>query len=415
MTAVAATASRTHNSFKDVWLISAGHGITHWYTASFYILLPLLAAELHLSYTQIGMTITVQYLAGALANIPGGMIVDVVGKKGYIMAVALFWVGMPYALMSLTHHYAVLLMCAALVGIGNNLWHPAAISTLAQRYPDRKGLVLSFHGMGGNLSEAVAPSTVAALLTWLSWRTVVVINVVPGVIMSALILGMLGAFSARTVGTAGNADPLNDRAKVGSRKVYLRDVTKLLRNKSLMLVSCSSALRTMTQAGIFTFLPVFLFQQLHYSQLAIGLCISALSISGFLAAPVGGYLSDRIGRKRVVMSSTLLTGTMIIGMLLVGKNLLFVLFVALVGFFLYAMRSVLQAWAVESVPKQLAGAGIGVQFGFTSFGAAISPAFLGLVADKYTIYGAFYLLAGTIILGNLFMAFLPDRAAGPNS
>ena len=45
----------------------------------------------------------------------------------------------------------------ALVGFGNSLWHPTAIPTLGQRYPDRKGLVLSLHGMGGNVGDAVAP------------------------------------------------------------------------------------------------------------------------------------------------------------------------------------------------------------------------------------------------------------------
>ncbi len=59
------------------------------------------------------------------------MVVDMVGKKGYLMAISLFWVGFPYALMSLTHSYWMLLVCVTLVGIGNNLWHPAAIPTLA--------------------------------------------------------------------------------------------------------------------------------------------------------------------------------------------------------------------------------------------------------------------------------------------
>mgnify|MGYP003694411583 CR=1 FL=1 len=73
------------------------------------------------------------------------------------MAISLFWVGFPYLLISFTHSYAMLLVCIALVGFGNSLWHPTAIPTLAQRYPDRKGLVLSLHGMGGNVGDAIAP------------------------------------------------------------------------------------------------------------------------------------------------------------------------------------------------------------------------------------------------------------------
>ena len=152
--ASAASETVPEKSFRDVWLITIAHSLTHWYPATFYLILPLIGRELGLSYSEIGFVMTCQYIAGAVSNIPGGMLVDTIGKKGLLMAVALFWIGFPYFLMSFTHSYWLLLMCMTLVGIGNNLWHPTAIPTLAQRYPERKGLVLSFHGMGGNLGDA---------------------------------------------------------------------------------------------------------------------------------------------------------------------------------------------------------------------------------------------------------------------
>jgi MFS family permease len=113
----------------------------------------------------------------------------------------------------------MLLVCVTLVGIGNNIWHPAAIPTLAYRYPQRKGLVLSFHGMGGNVGEAFAPIVVGAMLGWLSWRQVVVINVVPGIMMAALILVMLGAFATRS----GDDDGINAGGEKRSFRDYLKD------------------------------------------------------------------------------------------------------------------------------------------------------------------------------------------------
>jgi len=76
-------------SFRDVWVITIGHGLTHWYPATFYLLLPLIGKELGLSYGQIGLVMTCQYIAGAIANIPGGMVVDTVGRKGMLMALSL--------------------------------------------------------------------------------------------------------------------------------------------------------------------------------------------------------------------------------------------------------------------------------------------------------------------------------------
>lgn len=403
MNTAATTTGAGTRSFKDVWLISAGHGLTHWYTATFYLLLPLIGKELGLSYTEIGLIMTTQHLIGAISNLPGGMFVDMVGKKGYLLAASLFWVGFPYALMSITHNFWMLLVCVTLVGIGGNIWHPAAIPTLALRYPDRKGLVLSFHGMGGNLGEAIAPLVVGALLAWMSWRAVVVVNVVPGLVMAVLILVMLGAFSITTT---------RDELEFGSGnrrfKNYLRGFAGLLKNRGLVLVSIGAAFRTMTQAGLLTFLPVYLAYELGYSPLLTGLCLTVLQVAGFVAGPVAGHLSDKLGRRRIVMSSMVLTGVTILGMALAGRSLLFIIFVALVGFFLYAMRPVLQAWAVECTPKHLAGSGIGLQFGITAIGASISPVIFGMIADAYDIYTGFLFLAGTIVCANLLIFFMPD-------
>ncbi|MEI6769650.1 MAG: MFS transporter, partial [Betaproteobacteria bacterium] len=72
--------------YRDMGLITIGHALTHWYPATFFMLLPLIGQELGLSYSQIGFIMTCQYAAGALSNVPGGMLVDIWGKKGQLMA-----------------------------------------------------------------------------------------------------------------------------------------------------------------------------------------------------------------------------------------------------------------------------------------------------------------------------------------
>ena len=403
-TAAGALPPRT---FRDVWLISAGHGLTHWYPATFYILLPLIGKELGLSYTQIGLLMSMQHIAGAISNLPGGMLVDAVGKKGYLMAASLFWVGFPYALMSLTHSMWMLVVCVMLVGIGNNLWHPAAIPTLANQYPQRKGLVLSFHGMGGNVGEAIAPLAAGALLAWFSWRTVVVINIVPGLVMAALIVVLVGALNTARAKDNDAHDVNGGGDQSWSLRQYLSDLMSLVRNRALMLICVSAGFRTLTQTGLLVFLPVYLAYEQGYSPIAVGVCMTVLQVAGLIAGPIAGHLSDKIGRQKVVLSSMLLTGATIIGMVFAGQSLAFIVFVALVGFLLYAMRPVMQAWAVENTPKRLAGTGVGLQFTILSIGGSIAPATFGFIADTWNVYTAFYFLAGTIIAANLLVLFVP--------
>src|SRR5436305_4482316 len=100
MTVLSARASASpRRSLQEVWVVSIGHALTHWYPATFYLLLPLIGAELGLSYSQIGAILTCQFAAGAISNIPGGIFVDTVGRKGLLMAVSLFWIGFPYFVM----------------------------------------------------------------------------------------------------------------------------------------------------------------------------------------------------------------------------------------------------------------------------------------------------------------------------
>jgi sugar phosphate permease len=424
MSTVASTALPAR-PFRDVWLISAGHGLTHWYPATFYVLLPLIGKELGLSYTQIGFLMSAQHIAGAISNLPGGMIVDAIGKKGYLMAASLFWVGFPYALMSLTNSMWMLVVCVMLVGIGNNLWHPAAIPTLAHQYPQRKGLVLSFHGMGGNIGEALAPLAAGTLLAWFSWREVVVINIVPGLVMATLILVLVGALATTraTDGGKDNNKKQSDQDAVNagndskwSARQYLHDLGTLMRDRTLMLICISGGFRTLTQVGLMVFLPVYLAYEQGYSTIAIGVCMTVLQVAGLIAGPIAGHVSDKVGRRQVVLSSMLLTGATIIGMVFAGQSFLFIVFVALVGFFLYAMRPVMQAWAVENTPKRLAGTGVGLQFTILAIGGSIAPATFGIIADTWSVYTAFYFLAGTIIAANLLVLFIPKtgnpQAAG---
>lgn len=388
--------------WRELWLITTGHGLTHWYPATFYLLLPLIGAELGLSYSQIGLIMTCKYIASAIANVPGGVLVDTVGRKGLLMAVSLFWIGFPYLLIGFTHSYVMLLACVALVGFGNSLWHPTAIPTLGRRYPERKGLALSVHGMGGNVGDAVAPIVIGAALSVLTWREVVVLNVAPGLVVAALLFVFLGSMRLGS---------RKHEAQTQSFGAYLAGLKDLFGSRSLVLLSTGSAFRTMTQSALLTFLPVYLANQMGYSPFWVGACLFALQAAGFAASPLAGHLSDRMGRKQILMGAMLGTGVVLAAMALAGGSPFFVALVAVLGFFLYATRPVIQAWMLDATPKNMAGSSIGVLFGAQALGGAIGPLLGGMVADRFGLLATFYFLAITIVIANLFVFGVKPSAA----
>ena len=417
MTAIAthdeATADKT--SFREVWLITIGHSLTHWYPATFYVLAPVIGLELGLTYTQIASIVTAQAIASALSTVPGGIIVDSIGRKGLLMALSLAWIGIPYLLMATTHAYWLLLCCAALIGVGNTIWHPTAIPTLASRFPQRKGLVVSIHGMGGNIGDAVAPFVAGTLLSGFAiggvavnfnftWRQVMIFNVVPGILMSIAILWYLGKMQ------------MTGKGKAAEKSLSLRQVLNgfvgLLGNKTLMLLSTSSAFRSMTQSSLLVFIPLYLRNVMGYDLWKVGLAMMGLQLAGFIAAPIAGAMSDKVGRRNIMASAMAMTCVVLLMMVFAGGTPIFVFFVALLGFFLFAVRAVLQAWTLDATPKGMGGTAIGLLFGIQAIGQSIGPLICGVLADHYGLLSTFYFMATTIVIANLFIFAIPKDVIG---
>jgi predicted MFS family arabinose efflux permease len=253
--------------------------------------------------------------------------------------------------------------------------------------------------MGGNVGDAVAPLVIGAALAVFSWREVMVMNVLPGLVVALLMFAFLGSLSLGS-----------RRAESQSFAEYLDGLRGLFRSRALVLLSVGSTFRSMTQTALLTFLPVYLAHDMGYSPFWVGACLFALQAAGFAAAPVAGHLSDKLGRKNIAMSSMACTAVVLVAMALAGGSPLFVALVAVLGFFLYALRPVVQAWMLETTPRNMGGSSIGILFGAQAVGGAAGPLLAGMVADRHGLPATFYFLAATIVVANLFVLFIPAAA-----
>src|SRR5437879_1770113 len=174
-----------------MWAIGAGHAMTHAYSAAFFVLLPFLARDLGLSYSQVGLIIAVRQLMSTLVNLPAGVIVDTLGRRTLFMSLALAWAALPYLLIAATSSYRLILVCIGLVGIGNFLWHPAAITSISAMYPTRRGYGLALHELGANLGDTLTPLAAGLLLAALTWRSVLVVPVAAGLLLTLVIMRMM--------------------------------------------------------------------------------------------------------------------------------------------------------------------------------------------------------------------------------
>ncbi len=389
------------------WGICLGHTFTHWYPASFYIMLPFISLEFGFSITQATFLITFMYLVKSFVGLPIGAVTDMVSRKSIMMAISISLAGLPYLFMGMASTYWMFLIWVAIMGIGNELWHPASFSSLSALYPGQRGFTFGVHGMAANLGDLLAPVIIGTLLVSMSWKTVIYWNVFPGLLVAGFILILL-----RNLNAPGKQKKEGQGA---SFEEYKLGLVELFKNRSVLFIALASGIRSMAQNGLLTFIPLYLAFELSLSPLWVGIYVTILQAGGMLAAPVAGHFSDKVGARKVIMSGMVMTSIMIVVFVLVQNDWLLIICIGLLGFFLYSLRPVMQAWAMERTSQKMAGTTTSLLFTTQSILSSSSPLIGGLLADQFGMMAAFYFVAAVILLGNIVVAMIPKEVTTASS
>lgn len=383
--------------------ISVGHACTHWYPGAFVVMLPFFAADLGLSLTQVGILIGLRSVTATLINLPGGMIVDLIGKRLLVMGCAIAWAGVPYLFLGLTANFVIIATLMGIVGVGNLLYHPAALSSLSELYPTRRGFATAMHQLGASFGDTVGPLAAGLALTYMTWREITLLNVVPGLVMSLIFYLAMRNVSLRSV-------QLAERRTV---RDYLDGARALFMDPNMLKIALLGGARAMTQAGLSTFLPIYLMGVAGLSAALIGTYMAVVQGAGIISGPLSGGLSDRIGRRPLIAAGMVSSSVLLILLMALRVEWLFVLVLALIGFFLYSTSPVLNAWALDIAPPHLGGTSIGILFASQSLLGGIAPVLGGYIADQYGIETTFYFIAATVLAANVMIVTIKDdRGAG---
>ncbi|MEH2506300.1 MULTISPECIES: MFS transporter [unclassified Bradyrhizobium] len=377
------------------YVVLAGISFSHFLNDTMQSLIasvyPILKDAYALDYAQIGMiTLAFQFTASLLQPVVGHF----TDKKAqpFSLAIGMGFTFFGLLLLSAAHLYPIILIAAALVGLGSAVFHPESARIARLASGGRYGFAQSVFQLGGSFGTSMGPVLAALIVVPFGQPSIAWFSSIA--FLAIVILWRIGVWykpqitTKKTAGVERHPD-LPDSRRV---RIALAVLVALLFSKQLYVSSLSS---------YYIFYLIEKFQvSTQAAQLYLFLFLAANAVGAFFGGPLG----DRFGRKYVIWFSILgaLPFTLALPYAgLVGSAVLTVI----IGLIISSATSSIIVFAQELMPHRfgmISGVFFGVAFGIGGLGAAV----LGKLADHTGIAFVYHLCAFLPALG-LLAVFLP--------
>jgi MFS family permease len=387
---------------KNLFLLislATGHTLMHCFQQGWYIILPSVKETFGLTNVQYGGIESIRSVSSTAVQLPSGAVSDILRKQWVIIvASALLGVGFAYMVLGLAGNYAAVLFAAVLIGISIALWHPPALSVLSARLAERRGMALSIHGMGGNLGNSVGPAVIGMIIGTFAWQTASWVMAMPMIVFAILLWRLLSGVPGREgAGVTG--------------KNYLSTLLRQLKNRIIMGLIISGGIRSMGTVSLFAFFSLYCREDLGFGPMKSGFYYTTMMASGIASQPLLGYLSDRFGRKIVLVPSLVLMSLLEVILVWSGAGFGLILVALGIGLFIYALGAILQAALMDEAPEEAGATTIAFLFGSQALFTIPSPTIAGWLSDTYGTPSVFFYSGGLVFLSALLLVLLPmDRS-----
>jgi len=388
----AATADGT--VFGVILAISFCHLLNDMMQSLLPAIYPDLKVDFGLSFAQIGIVTLVYQMTASILQPLVGLYADRRPTPLALPGGTLFSLA-GLVVLSIAHRYVILLVGASLLGVGSSVFHPESSRVARMAAGGRHGLAQSLFQVGGNTGQALGP--LAAALVVVRWGQSSVAFFALLSLLSGAILWNVGTWY-RHHGLA-RLDRGVSRQSVHARlplSTVVRGIAVLL----LLIFSKYIYLTSLTSYYTFYLIEHFALS-VQAAQLHLFVFLAAIAVGTIL----GGPISDRFGRKRVIWISIL--GALPFTLLLPYANLFWTgPLTVLIGLILASAFPAILVYAQELVPGKV-GMISGLFFGLAFGAGGVGAAWLGALADSTSLEHVYRLCAYLPFIG-LLAALLPD-------
>ena len=373
--------------------ISASHLINDMMQSLTVAIYPVLKDRFHLSFVQIGLITLVFQMTASLFQPVIGVFTDR-RPQPYSLPIGMASTLVGLVLLGYATHYAVVLVAAALVGLGSAIFHPESSRIARLASGGHHGFAQSFFQVGGNTGSAIGPLVAAAVIVPYGQHSVAWFAVA-ALIGIALLTSVSRWYARHHVA----------RAKAASQPVVVAPFPRrvVLGSIAVLLVLIFS--KYFYVAGISSFYTFYLMDKFGLSVQAAQWQLFIFLFASALGTLAGGPIGDRIGRKPVIWFSIL--GVAPFALLLPHADLFWTtMLTIIIGLVLSSAFSAILVYAQELMPGRI-GMVSGLFFGFAFGMGGLGAALLGLLADRTSIEFVYQAIAWLPLLG-IVAALLPS-------
>ena len=374
--------------------ISFSHLLNDTIQALIPSIYPLLRESYHLTFAQLGwITFTFQCTASLFQPLVGWTLDRKPLPHSLAVGMGLSLIGL--LALSVANNFGLILLSAAMVGLGSAIFHPEASRVAHMAAGMRRGFAQSLFQLGGNAGTSLGPLLAA----------IIIVSRGLGHIAWFSLLALVGVIVLWKIGTwqRNNYNRIVHKAHpAGHRHLALPRGKVILSLSVLVALVFSKYVYLTSLTSYYTFYLIDRFGvSIRTSQLFLFVFLFSVALGTIVGGPVG----DQIGRKRVIWFSILGVAPFSLALPHVGLVATAVLTV-FIGMILASAFSAIIVYAQELVPGKV-GMIAGLFFGLAFGSAGIGSAALGQLADHTSIEFVFAVCAFLPLIG-LLTAFLPN-------
>ncbi len=371
-------------NYKIIFALTLVHFTGDLYSSFITPLIPEFVNKLSLSMAQVGLMTGIIRLLSFVVQPCVGYYADRYETRFFILG-GLFAVFCFIPLAGIAPNYIALILILSAGSIGSSMFHPSTTGMIPVYSGANPSFSLSIFNTGGTFAFAIGPVFIAWYVTRFG------LSKMPYTMIFGFILFF---FLIKTI-PKPVSEKLQNSGFIGSIKETLGHVAK-----PIFLIWFVMFLRAVTGQTFITFMPIYLANKGH-GLISIGFIVAVFIFAGTLSGLIGGFLSDKIGFKKIFFfSHALMLPTLLLYIYLPGQYVYLGSFCA--GFTVLASLPLGVAMAQKLAPKSRSMVS-SLMMGFAyGLGGAVSP-FIGKLAD---IYGLEMILFWTSFLPLTTLIFI---------